>query len=177
MKAWVDTSVEHLASKDDDVRRGEKAALRSAGPAATPALQKASASADKTVATAATQLLAQIDQSARRAEGVAPEVAMERAQDRKTLAMTRSLGLDEKQKPQFEKIMDDLHASQREVTDKLRDNQLTGDQAREKITGLHAETRKKLESVLTQEQLKKYDEQTPGRREDAKQPKAETPAG
>jgi Spy/CpxP family protein refolding chaperone len=76
----------------------------------------------------------------------------------------QKLDLTDQQKKQIDQIMADA----REKFTDLRDQARAGSQeARDKILDLYAETRKKLESVLTADQLKKLQENLAPRREPA----------
>jgi len=158
---WIDVCVQHLGSADAGVRQGATVALRAAGPAAKPALEKAQHSDNAQVAQLASSVLSQLSRPGAPAEARRPRGGRLGPGGPGTSsvdALMKQLGLSAEQQPKVEGIFDQHATAQEEVSKSAREGKIPKEEAKAKITALRAETEGKLAKVLTPEQMKKYKE-------------------
>ncbi len=145
LEAWIKLLVEHLASKDERVRSGAALALRSAGPAARPALATAAASPDPELSAGAKRLLAQLEQPVRSA---------------RTARIGDALGLEGERLKAVESILGDLEQQRLQIVRKMQAGEVERAAAAEQITTLRRESDERLAGILDEEQMKRYLELT-----------------
>jgi hypothetical protein len=148
---WVDTCIAQLASTDEVVRSGAQAALRVAGEAARPALEKATKGTSPGVAEQAHKLLAHADRREAAAKASKPE-----SPSTEVAAITQRLGLTEEQKPKVEAIVADYEQKHQAMADDVLSGGLARDAAKEKNQVLTDDLNAKLATVLTADQMKRY---------------------
>lgn len=145
LEAWVKLCVEHLASKDERVRSSAAVALRSAGPAALPALAEAAAAPDAELSASAKRLLSQLEQPGRSA---------------RTARISDALGLDGERLKAVESILGDLEQQRLSIVRKMQAGEVPRDAAAEQIATLRRESDARLAGILDEEQMKRYRELT-----------------
>ena len=151
--AWIDVCVKNLSSSDEDVRAGAAAALKQAGSAAVPALEKLSAGTSETAKTAK-RVLGQIQRAstppARAAAGEpvrhGPSVD----------EMSSKLGLAGDQAAKFKTIMEQFHSKQAELSASVKNGDVAVNDAGGKAALLREKTDAELAKLLTPEQMKTY---------------------
>ncbi len=157
--AWVDVCVKQLSSKDDDVRASAAAALSSSGPVAVPALKKAAAGKDQTVATLAQRVLGFIERTETRMAqqtGGAGDPAERRAD-----AVMVRLGLDAEQTKKYKAVFDEFDAKRVALIRSIRSGEIQVDEGSKQIAALRDTVDKQLAQVLNPEQMKQFMELLP----------------
>jgi Spy/CpxP family protein refolding chaperone len=160
---WVDLCVQHLGSSDAGVHQGAHVALRAAGSAAKPALEKAAAGDNPKIAQSAKSLLDQLaappphvaEGGHHGRPGAPPRGGQPGA------AIVRQLGLSSEQQPKVTEILGAQEKAQQEIAKNARDGKMPKDEAKGKIAAVRADTEKKLSAALTAEPLKKYKDLSP----------------
>lgn len=150
--AWIDLCAAQLSSEDPGVRAGVTAALRSAGSAARPALERLAAGEDKRVAQDAQRLLAQVERIESRRD------AQARATRTRTDDAIEALGLAGEPAAKFREILDAFQLEQREVAAALRSGKLDVAEAAARMQEQRKKRDEALAAHLSEEQLRAYRE-------------------
>lgn len=147
---WVDFCVEKMGSEDDGVRAGAVAALRLAGPAARPALERAAESGSPTVSRDAKRLLSQVERVEQRI------AEQNRKPKSRNDLVVEGLELNDEQAQAFREVIADYQVKQREISTSLRNGDIDVNEVSVQMKALGDERDEQLAKVLTEDQLAQY---------------------
>jgi len=144
---WVQVLVGRMGEKNEIVRRSVERALVAVGEPALPALEKVSKSGDRMKAATARRVMEQI-RNPRRRGGVG----------RGHRDLLRGLELEDGQKARAEKVLASHAERRRELMQQVRGGEVDRSELRSAMRELRQELEEELKGVLTDEQFKKYQE-------------------
>ena len=154
---WIDLLIVHLGSEDGGVQQGATLALRAAGAAAHPALEKAAAGENERVAERAETILGMTQRRGPKRERPRKREAPPATMTERILSR---LDLDDSQLQKVTEVLESHERRKRDLIASLREGKVPREKTGEQLQALNEKVDGELAEVLTEEQLKRYRELT-----------------
>lgn len=160
LEAWIKSLTEKIAVENETIRRSVQAAVVAVGQPAIPHLQKVAKSEGK-ASEEAQRLISRIERAGQRRQPGGGEDGGGRGARGGAFGGGRfleQLGLSEDQQKKVDEFNESRAKSMADMREKLMNGEMTREDFREVMSKQREEQNAKMKEILTEDQMKKYEE-------------------